>query len=332
MNTTKNNAIHLTAEAELLVRALGGDRQAINKALKYLGSNNLGLRQILKKAIQELNSLILWRQLLHCLALHQWNDHLDCEWRSDIDASQRIDQSIIDVFMHDDSEDEKNVKEDMLYLALDDRQQEICQVAAYLLSLRGDSEGIPTLGEIIEKGTQTWKLRAIRVLADLKDERCLQVLIKGLLRRDEPEVHKEASRVLHSLGRFAEPAWVELLDHSDSHIRWHAARGLSETGDTRYILMMAEGLLDENHAVRWATADVLASHGKSAVPVILSILSRCKSTESVRRAAYHALNGISSSEVKKRIQPLLDALHDSAADIKSPAVAQQLLFDWEKKQ
>jgi HEAT repeat protein len=127
-----------------------------------------------------------------------------------------------------------------------------------------------------------------------------------------------------------EPTWLEALNHPDNHIRWHGARGLGNIGDAKYADTLAEGLLDENQAVRWATADVLAQLGAKAVPATLTIISQSKLNEQSRQAAYHALHGITSRQIQERIKPLLDALHGPAASIEAPAVAQRLLMEWEK--
>jgi hypothetical protein len=46
-------------------------------------------------------------------------------------------------------------------------------------------------------------------------------------------------------------------------------------------------------------------------------------------AAFCALNGITSHQVKERLQPLLDALRGPAASIETPMLAQRLLEEWE---
>jgi len=201
--------------------------------------------------------------------------------------------------------------------------------AGYLAGLRGDQEAIPILGEIIKSGTKEWQLRAVKALTALRDERCISPLIEALT-MDRDLLHREARRALLNLGPIAEQAWLELLEHPDSHIRWEAARGLGEIGDAKAAPILAEGLLDENYAVRWATADVLAHLGERAIPATLTILSRYPINEPSRQAAYHALHGISNREVQERIKPLLDALRDFTVSIGVPVIAQRLLMEWEQ--
>lgn len=316
-------------ETEMLKQAIEGDVSAANRALKYLSSANPTLRQLMQEAIYDLADYQLWTKLLNCLALQRWDDHLDCERRSDLTASQRIDQSIIEIFIEDVSEEDKSIKESALVSGLNDLIPQVQQTAAYLLGLRGDERAIPVLSEALGSGSKDWQLRAIRVLESIGDERCGPPLLKALI-VDRGEVHREAGRALNHLGRKVESTWLEALNHSDNHIRWHGARGLGIIGDAKYAETLAEGLLDENQVVRWATADVLAQLGVRAVPATLRIISQGKLNEQSRQAAYHALHGISSRQIQKRIKPLLDALHGTAASIEAPSVAQHILMEWEK--
>ncbi len=331
MNTTTKPKLRHPSEAKMLKRALDGDTQAANDALVYLSSANPSLREIMRKTIHDIADDRIWGNLLRCLALKRWDDHLDCERRSDADSSQRIDRAIIEVFSLDESELEGKSKDAALLEFIEDADSNIRQTAAYVLGLRGDTRAIAGLAETLESGTKEAKLRAISALANLKDERCASPLIK-LLISDRGELHRDAGRALRSLGELAESAWREVLDHPDSHIRWHAARGLGGIGDTSHATILAEGLRDENATVRWATADVIAHLGEDAVPATLTMLNRYKLDEQFRHAAYHALHGITSYRVQKRLKPLLDALHGSAASVEAPMLAQRLLAEWKKNE
>jgi HEAT repeat protein len=284
---------------------------------------------MMQEAICDLTDARIWSKLLRCLALQRWNEHLDCERRSDSAASQRIDRSIIDLFLIDEGEEDQNMKESALLSGLDDLTSQIRQTAAYLLGLRGDPRAIPVLSEAIESGSKNRQLRVINALEAIEDEGCGPPLLRALI-MDRGEVHREAGRALNRLGQLVESTWLEALDHPDNHIRWHGARGLGNIGDARYAYTLAEGLLDENQLVRWATADVLAKFGAKAVPATLTIISQYELNGQSRQAAYHALHGITSRQTQARIKPLLDALRGSAPNIEAPMIAQRLLLKWEK--
>ena len=315
------------AEAGLLQRAIEGDLQAANDILRYLSSANPGLRCIMLETLHDSTGADAWKRLLCCLAVQRWDDKQDCERRLDPVASQRIDQSIVDLFVEDEHEWEKPVKELVLRDGLEDQDSHIRQAAAYLLALRGDPGVIPLLSEMIDGGEAIWQLRAIEALAAIKDERSGPPLIKALAMGHDL-LHHEARWALGELGSLAVPAWLQALSHPDAHIRWHAARGLGEVGDARSVQLLAEGLCDENQPVRWVSARVLARLDAAAVPAILTVLSRQKLNEPFRQAAYHALHSMLSRRTQERIKPVLEALRSPAASVEAPAAAQRLLASW----
>ncbi|MGW8249511.1 MAG: HEAT repeat domain-containing protein, partial [Anaerolineales bacterium] len=145
-------------------------------------------------------------------------------------------------------------------------------------------------------------------------------------------LHSAAKKALIELGPVVEKSWVEALNHPDSHIRWHAARSLSDPTDRGSMETLAEGLLDENREVRWASADTLARIGPPAIPATLSVISRTRLNAQTRQSAYHALHGIYSRRLRERLRPLLDALQSTSASIEAPAIAFRLLQEWDAAQ
>lgn len=329
MNAITDPIIRHHVETEMLTRAIHGDIDATHKALKYLGSITPGLRQVMKEAIHDNPDPILWRKLLHCLADRRWDNQLDCEWRSSPEASRRIDEAILEVFIVDETEPERISKEASLHEALVDPELELRAAAAYILAHRGDIRAIPTLEWTIDHGTIEWKVNAIHALAALEHENCGHPLVKALA-MDRGVLHKEAHRALTKLGKLATPAWLEALNHHDTHIRWHAARGLSNSGNTDVCWIVAEGLYDNNQAVRWASADTLVRLGTPAIPAILNVLSHHELSEPLREAAYHALHSIASRKTQSRLHPILAALQGSAFSVEAPRIAQQLLLEWDQ--
>ena len=125
-------------------------------------------------------------------------------------------------------------------------------------------------------------------------------------------------------------AWNIALEHPNSHIRWHAARGFGELGDTRASPVLVGGLRDENAAVRWATSDLLAGMGSRAVPAILAEISRGPLDGPAGQFTYHALEGMRGRVLHSRLAPLIEAIHGFGADLLAPLIAQKMLMDWEK--
>ena len=330
MNVQSYARMRHSAEAELVRRAIQGDAQAANRVLTSLSSTNPHLVQIMLETIHELQDMYLWQHLLVSLATQRWDDHLDCKRRSDPQASRRLDRCLIKAFLQDESSWERAFKEATLEMVLQDPDARVRTVAAYLILLRGDLEVIPVLEETLMGSPLRWQLRVIRALGDQKDPRCAPLLLKMLV-EGGPELHRQAGRSLLSLGEAARGAWLSILDHPDSHIRWHAARGLGQIGALQSAPILAEGLRDREFVVRWASADSLAQLGEAAVPATLVMLTHHEMEEQFRQAAIHALHGVRSQRVQDRLKPLLDSLRGPNAGVEAPMLAQRLLAEWERQ-
>jgi HEAT repeat protein len=323
-----NLKIRHPKQRELVISAAEGQAQAVNDMLLYLSSANPNLCKIMQDTIHDCCEAEIWSILLDCLATHRLGDGINCDRRTNSDASKRIDLSIIEVFLIDEHAFETDIKEKVLSQAMEDPEPKICQAAAYIAGMRGDLRAVPILAETIQTGNRDWQLRAVKALVVIGDVCCVPPLVCALTMNRE-KLHREARRALIGMGKIAEPAWVDLLKHPDSHIRWEAARGLGDIGDASAAPILVEGLLDSNYAVRWATADVLARLGERALPAILKFISYQILNEGSRQAAYHALHGIKSRETRKRLEPLLNALRISTASGEASAIAQRMQDEWE---
>jgi HEAT repeat protein len=334
MNVQKPNPSPATGETRLLIQALAGDIHAVDKLLQYLGSSNPNIRKIMLDSILSFNQPDLYHHLLVCLAQGEWEIQtasglvLRCSRRSEPLHADRIEDSIIELFSQTHLPEQVTIIEDILSQALHAHTARLRHAAAYLFACRGNSRVLPQLEEVIEHAGLIWKIRTVRILVDLDDPRCGLLLVKALSMQPQA-LHEEARRALCELGARADAAWISALNHPDSHIRWHAARGLGEIGDERAIEILAAGLMDENHAVRWATARVLARLDAAAVPAILDLISCNPLTEPLRQAAYHALHAMNSQQTQDRLEPLLIALHSQSANIGAPGIARRLLSAWQ---
>ena len=89
-------------EADLLKQALVGDNLSVNRIFLYLSSANPKLRQIMQESIHDAAEESLWQHLLRCLATHYWEEGQRTDRSLDQEASQRVDQTIAEVFAQDE--------------------------------------------------------------------------------------------------------------------------------------------------------------------------------------------------------------------------------------
>ncbi len=327
------------AEQNLLQQAIQGDLASAAQVLAYITSSLADLRRLMEHAIHQTNDNVLWRHLLVYLACEQWGDweplgnvlHLrPLDWHEP--QSGAAAQAIRQLFITDLEPGEGQRKTLILKRALQ-APKPVPYAAAWLLGLRGQSEALPVLEEMLTGGgdpsraaDEVWQLRAVEALGVLGDRRGANALLVALT-SSRGAVHRLASRAIRQLGNQAEEALQMALFHPDSHIRWHAARALGEIGDLRGIQTLVAGLADEHPAVRWATASTLANLGVAALPYILRFLSEQPLNEPIRQAVLHALNAMNDPQARQRIEPLINALRSPHAAVQVASVAQRLLLE-----
>jgi hypothetical protein len=347
--------------SHLIDQAAAGDPEAIHNVLKYLNSANSDLRHMMQAALHANHDERLWRRMLLCIAHDCWpaagQAGEQAKTGATHSAPQAVDsrlalsratQAITEVFVLEsdmEGEAELEVKQKVLLPALEDEDGLVRWAAGYLLGLRGNLRAIPALDEILSSPCRArsnltveqcvhWQLRAVQALTALNDVACGPPLIKALA-SPERTVHHAAGTALSELGRYAEPALLHALHHSDPHVRWHAARSLGQIGNPQAVDILAEGLYDERQEVRWTTARVLAYIDEPAIPSILKVLCAQPVSEPLRQSAYHALNGMACMhypEIAAYLQPLLDVLRRQTAistiAVEAPQIAQRMLAEW----
>jgi hypothetical protein len=313
-------------EAHLLSQALEGNAQAANEVIRAFSSTDPVLRQAMQQTMHDMMDANLCMHLVSCLGTQRWDEHRDCEQRADAHASDCIDEAIIAVLSQDEYEWETAIKDSVLRKALKHDDGRLRQAAAFVLALRGDAEMIPALDAVIDEGKMVWKLRAIRGLATLDDERCAPALIKAVA-LDRDVYRNAAVEALRKLGAKAEPAWQAALNHPNNHVRWHTAYALGVLGDARGMPLLAEALFDQDSNVRWASVEVLSCLGEQALSAILQALSNRTSLGTGRQAIFQALKRAAfySPAQQRRLAPLFESLHMPNTYEEAPHVARRLL-------
>ncbi len=325
-----NVALQSESDAEIIRAALAGDVECIRKIFLYLGAPDARQRQAMQRMMHALSDTVLWQHMLRCLAVHCWEDRQDTEYRVNAETSQRIDQSIAEVFMRDEYPQEVQDKEVVLRKALTAQDRFVRYAAAYLLGLRKDVTVIPHLAQMTEEAPKSWQVRAVRALGVIGDERCAPALIRALA-LGKGALHSEARQALQKLGRLAEEAWQQALTSPERRIRWQAARGLDDPGHVRSLDILAEGLQDDDPEVRWETSVALARLGDRAIPATLKVLSRGPVSKPLRQAAYHVLSNAARCSSRQELAPLLEMLCGPARGEIVAEVAGRLLQAWQRQ-
>ena len=322
------------ANRPLLECCIDGDAAAITRLLKLLGHPTPELRRAYQDTIRRVNDAKLWRGLVSILADRSWetvaNEPQPIHLHPDPEHQFRIDESIVELFSEDQSLAEAAPKTAALHDCAGSSSIQQRFIACYLLVSRGEHSAIPSLHELFPRTNLEWQIRTVRLLGSLETPAAGPPLITALCSSNRA-LHEEARWALTALGVHAAEAWISALEHPDSHIRWHAARGLGELGDIRALKILVSGLREENAAVRWATSNLLARMGSRAVPAILEEISRKPLDEPSRQAVYHALHSMSGEDLRNRLAPILEALHGLGADLLAPIIAQKMLADWEEQ-
>jgi hypothetical protein len=92
------------------------------------------------------------------------------------------------------------------------------------------------------------QMKAIAVLAGIKDERAIQPMIQAL--KEKPELQADLGYHLGLMGKPAVKPLIQLLDDEDPEVRVRAAEALGRLGDDRAIGPLTDALNDKDETVR----------------------------------------------------------------------------------
>jgi HEAT repeat protein len=321
--------VRYSQESELLQKAITGEIPAAERVAEQLASPYPRIKQKMLEAIHNGLDQRVWLNLLNCLALGRWCEGLSLSIYGDLAAAQRLDISIVEAFLEDWHESEQDSKNAILQSTIRSTDISLRNAAAYLAGLRGDAQALPILGDMLDRGSKRWQLRAIQAISNIPSAHSATLLVKVLV-DDHDLYHQEARQGLSKLGHLAGNAWQEALNHADPHIRWHAARGLAEIGDYGGVYLIADGLNNENSTVRWVSSDLLAQIGVIAIPKILDIITRKPLSDECRKSAHHALLSIKSYRAQECLKPLISALSSSSTKMIAQIIAERIQQDWNR--
>ena len=166
----------------------------------------------------------------------------------------------------------------------------------------GARDAVPALLKILEDDDATLQVGAAWALSKMGAREVIPFLIKGLSKRDDPQLSVMAPMALLPLIRdndsllgFVLPRVVELLGHESAAIRSEAAGALTAAGEKAgsAVPALAAGLHDADPALRIAFLTALATIGSASVDALAEIEKLLADPVlSVRCAASHAIGKI----------------------------------------
>jgi HEAT repeat protein len=146
-------------------------------------------------------------------------------------------------------------------------------------------------------------------------------LITTLTGQDGP-ARKRAREQLVEIGRPAVSSLLPLLLDKQTHVRWQAAKALSEIGDPSAAPALVKMLEDNDPGIRWMAAEGLILAEQAGLPPLLEALLEQGESVRLRHGADHVLKVLARNEkLPPQAEPLLQSLHGAASASEIPRAA-----------
>ncbi|NJN98909.1 MAG: HEAT repeat domain-containing protein, partial [Anaerolineales bacterium] len=123
----------------------------------------------------------------------------------------------------------------------------------------------------------------------------LSTLLRTLTDKDGL-TRKRARDELVELGTPATLGLMELLKDKRTHVRWEAAKALSEIGDPRSAPALVTALEDNDPGIRWMGAEGLVKIEMAALPPLFEALVEHGGSIRLREGADHVLKVLAKNE------------------------------------
>jgi HEAT repeat protein len=191
----------------------------------------------------------------------------------------------------------------------------------------------PALLDLLEESKGAVKLKAIRGLGLLREEKAVRPLM-GLLSDPAAEFRLASARALARIGdKAAAGPLAKALGDSDEEVREAAARALGDCGDAASAKALVPLLKDKNRLVRLAAVDALGRLGaEDALPGLQAQLK--DSDPSYQRHVFTAIGSLKTDKAVPFLEQSLDAKDEFlrvfavealASRPKSPGLEKKLL-------
>ncbi len=196
-----------------------------------------------------------------------------------------------------------------LISALSDEDTDVRQNAIIALGKLGDSRAVEPLIAALKDADPFMRSRAAFALGEIEDSRAIEPLIDAL--KDEDRLMRFSA--VDALNQLDDQRVIELLiaalKDADPFMRSRAAFALGKLDDSRDVGPLISALSDEDTDVRRNAIIALGNLGDSQAvePLIVTLKDETRPNE-----RWLAADALSRIEDERRIEPLLEALSDSA--------------------
>jgi len=158
----------------------------------------------------------------------------------------------------------------------------------------------------------------------------VDALVEGLSSKDATE-RFNARTSLVRLRSAATASLLNVLDASQQHTRWEAAKALVEIRDPAAANRLVVALADRDADVRWVVGEALIALRASAVKPLLNALTRSEPPEGLYKAAHHVLHDLAKhGTLADSLKPVIKALEQREPEIAVPVAAEKAMTELDR--
>ncbi len=138
-----------------------------------------------------------------------------------------------------------------------------------------------------------------------------------------------ARQALVSAGEAAVPPLLTALEDPQRHVRWEAAKALTEIKSPAAGPKLAAALADEEADVRWVAGEALIALGEASIDPLCRLLAAAKDIEWLHDGAHHVVRELAKTGHRQLLEPLATALKSFDREEVVPVVAEEVLEKFE---
>ena len=140
-------------------------------------------------------------------------------------------------------------------------------------------------------------------------------------------VTRESAReTLVAIGHPAVGPLISLLDDRHDHVRWEAAKTLSDIADPAAAPALVQALEDPEPGVRWLAAEGLIKMRRACLqPLLHALTERAADSVWLRDGAHHVLHDLAKMGLAEGMAPVLTALEGIEPTATVPGEARRAL-------